>query len=355
MRPVGPSTVLLVGCAPREAEPGAELTQAWAGSGEITWLAVFDEEAKQQGQSDCQFTRRYTATEDRSVPWLCPGCEGVLDAWGEVVEGEACALAVSGRSGPSHERFGWDAAWMWRGADLGPSGELWYSPLIVLGQREDTPPQTLTFVGYAREGQAQLLAEGWFELERVPVDPWNGMSPPASYSCGWPRSDPPPYEGRWEVAAGGMLPDGWFQDGCSEPVRLHDLAGRYLVVDIGASDCGPCQWMAAETDDLLRELRGLGIPVESVSLLSRSLGAPLESPSSGELTAWSEAWSLSSPVLGDRGWGYAMSQTLWPDDFAYPTWLVVSPAFEVLGAGQGYGGPGPLRDLVVSHWAQQGE
>jgi thiol-disulfide isomerase/thioredoxin len=346
---------LLVGCAPRAAQSPLAPVQAWAGTGEITWVAIFDEEAEQQGASDCQFTRRYTAAEDRSVPWLCPGCEGVLDTWGEVAEGEDCALAVSGSAGPSHERFGWDAARVWRGADLAASGELSYSPMAVLGQRDAAAPQTLSFVGYAQQGTVQLLAEGWFELEQLSADPWNGMAPPPGYACGWPHADPPPYEGAWTLSSGDQLPDGWFKDGCGEPVRLHDLAGRYLVVDIGASDCAPCQWMAAETGELLRELRGLGIPVESVSLLSRSLGAPLEPASTEELAAWSELWNLGSPVLGDRGWGYAMSETRWPEDFAYPTWLVVSPAFEVLGTGQGYGGSEPLRDLVVSHWAQQGE
>jgi thiol-disulfide isomerase/thioredoxin len=350
MRPAGPWTSLLFGCSPDDPEPGPGSSQAWAGTGEITWLAVFDEEP----QSDCQFTRSYTAVEDRSVPWLCPGCDGMLEVRGEVVEGLDCALRADGLS-VSHERFGWDAGWMWRAADRAPSGELMFSPLELLGQRQHTSPESMSFVGYARQGEVQLLAEGWFELERVTADPWNGMGPPPTYACGWPHADPPLYEGKWAIAPGDQLPDGWFGDGCDEPVRLHDLAGRYLVVDIGTSDCGPCQWMAAETGALLHELRGLGIPVESVSLLSRSLDAPLEPPSPEELAQWSAVWNLDSPVLGDRGWGYAMSETLWPEAFAYPTWLVVSPAFEVLGAGQGYGGPGPLRDLVVSHWAQQGE
>ena len=33
--------------------------------------------------------------------------------------------------------------------------------------------------------------------------------------------------------------------GCLENLRLHDFSGRWLVIDVSAMDCPPCQDMAA--------------------------------------------------------------------------------------------------------------
>lgn len=321
-------------------------------SGDVTWTAVFDEVAKAAGAVDCTYTRTYSAREDRSTPWLCPDCEVVLSATITMSEPDReCFRAVTGTTPSPEERLGWDdTRWMRAGAA--------FAPLSELGLRtDDGTSDVLSFAGVSESlpapaGSVQLWIEGAIEVRTITSDPWNGMAPPPSYTCGWPVLDPAPYEGPWAITVGEQLPDGWFRDACDEPVRLHDLAGRYVVIDMSAADCGPCQVMAAGERAFTTEVHGLGIEVEEVTLLARSLDDPLTPADAALLTEWQEAFDLGSVVLGDRGWGYAMSSTLWPGSLSYPSWFVVSPSFEVLAAGQGYGGWDEMKAVIVDHWRQ---
>jgi hypothetical protein len=357
-----PASLLLLACAGSEDPAHLRLPSvpepSVVATGEVTWTAVFDEDATAAGAVDCTYTRTYRAMEDRSTPWLCPDCDVVLSA--DITmseEGRECFLSVAGSSPSDEERIGWDETRLMRAGSA-------FAPLIELGLRTDEAAinisdggtsNVVTFAGVSEplalaEGTVQLWIEGGFETGIVIGDPWNGMSPPPSYRCGWPVLDPPAYDGPWRIAVGEQAPDGWFRDACDEPVRLHDLAGRYIVIDMAAVDCAPCQSMAAGERAFSAEVHALGIDVQGVTLLVRSLDDPLTPADADLLDDWRDTFELGSVVLGDRGWGYAMSSTLWPETLSYPSWFVLSPSYEVLAAGQGYAGWDDMKAVIVDHW-----
>lgn len=318
-------------------------------TGEVRWTAVFDADAKAAGAVDCSYIRTYTATEDRSTPWLCPDCDVVLRAGISMSEADrACYAAVAGTTPAPVERIGWDDTRLLRaGAEFAPLGEL-----ALLGDPGDG--DTLGFSAQAQVlpapvGTVSLAIAGELETSTVLGDPRGGMSPPPTYRCGWPVRDPPTYTGPWTVEIGAQVPDGWFRDACDEPVRLHDLVGRYVVIDLAAADCGPCQQMAEEEAAFVAQLRERGIEVEVVTLLATSLSDPLAPADLALRDAWSDTFALSTVVVGDRGWGWAMARELWPESLAYPSWFVLSPGFEVLAVGRGYAGWGEMTDVIIAH------
>jgi len=182
-----------------------------------------------------------------------------------------------------------------------------------------------------------LTIDGTLERSPSDADPHEGWTPPASYECGWPTSDLPSYDGPWTIVDD-ALPDGWFLDACGEPVRLHDFAGSYLVIDIAATDCGPCQQMATAAPAFEEDMAARGLEVYGITLLAPSLDAILDDTPTGTLEEWTEYFDLVGPVLGDRGWGYSvLGSYVGIESFAYPTWAVVTPDLEVISVGTGYG------------------
>ncbi len=242
---------------------------------------------------------------------------------------------------------------------LGLQGQSWlrssyeHLPIAVAGAVDDLGDGRLALTGDpvvapVGAGTITITARGELELEETTGDPWHGLTPPADPTCGWDVRPSPDYDGAWHLAVGAQLPDGLFADACGQGVRLHDLAGSYLVVEISALDCGPCQQMASEVrlfqDLALQHLRR----VEVVTLLAPSLSAPLDPTPPSLLTLWSETFGLASPVLGDRGWGITMSEDAF-GGLSYPTWIIASPSLEVVATGQGFGGWTPILDTLLAH------
>jgi hypothetical protein len=352
MRPL----VLLVvaGCASGPVEGdragGRGPHRAITAEGEVTWTAAFDDAAHESGLGDCSYTRRYTAVEDRSTPWLCPECDVILVADVEVSEeGRACYRSITGADPPEQERIGWSADTFYR--TTYPFGPLHQAGFVEGGA---DAAERVSFVEDAADveltaGSLALGSEGSLSLGTTTADPWHGMLPPEESSCGWPRSSAPAWDGPWRIKVGRLLPDGWFGDACGESVRLHDFFGSYLVVEVSAMDCGPCQMAASDEEAFVGELRSLGIPVTVVTLLAPSLEAPVDPTPPDDLDRWSDTFDLHGPVLGDRGWGYALAGTVWPATMAYPSWFVTAPNFEVLAVGQGYDGFQGARAAITAH------
>ena len=77
--------------------------------GSVTWAVDFGPAWEADGLSDCAYTRRYTGTEDRSVPWLCPECDVVfrVDVAMHDPDELACYASLTGSTPAPVEWVGW--------------------------------------------------------------------------------------------------------------------------------------------------------------------------------------------------------------------------------------------------------
>lgn len=300
--------------------------------GDVTWSATFDEEARAAGARDCTYTRHYEASEDRTAPWLCPRCDLQVSARVTVDPADLdCYASVTGTTPQAAERLGISGDQLHRGTYA-------FAPMSAFGALDGE----LNVEGHAAQlvaptGTVTVTARGGFQEGKEHGDPWQGLLPPdGDYACGWPRSDREPWEGPWKVRIGKPVPDGWFGDTCEEGVRLHDLLGEWMVIDVSALDCAPCQAMAEGEKAFVEDLRASGVEVRVVTLLAPSLATALDPTPTELLEQWTATFDLEGPVLGDRGWGYTMGSAAFAD-MAYPSWFLVAPDGEVVDAGQGFG------------------
>lgn len=346
---------LVAGCRGSAGEPVDAAGVTALADGDVRWTVTYDEVARADGATDCTYTRRYAAIEDRSAPWTCPTCEAVFAASSSMSDADAaCYRALTGLEPSPVERIGWSDAQFFRSiyafGPMSPTSDLTGPAPDRSGDVYEVPFASAVDVPRAvGPGSAHIAVDGALAVAVAPGDPWSGMNPPEVYTCGWRRGDPPVYDGPWTPSVGEPVPDGWFTDACGQPVRLHDLTGSYVVVDISAADCGPCQAMAAGEDAFLAEVRALDIPIDVVTLLATGLAAPFDEGPVELLDAWRGVFGIQSPVLADRGWGGAMALSLWPDALAYPSWFVLSPDLDLIGTGQGYGSYDPIRQVIVDH------
>jgi thiol-disulfide isomerase/thioredoxin len=300
--------------------------------GDITWQVTFDATAASMGKTDCSYTRHYVGTEDASRPWVCPACEVVFRADVEMTAGKTdCYAQISDGEPLAEEWIGYGGGVWYRG--YGPMSDQGTMTLdgAAITTTNSVPDQPLM-----SGGAITLDVVGALTLGAEPGDAMNGFVPPATYACGWPKADPPPYTGDYTIAVGQQLPDGVFKDTCDEAVRLHDLKGKFLIVDMSARDCPPCQAMADAEPAFMEELAMQGIEVEVVTLLAPSLANPLGDTTTGMLTQWSNNYGIASPVLADRSWGIAMFAPLFGDQVAYPSWVVADENLQVIEVGSGF-------------------
>jgi thiol-disulfide isomerase/thioredoxin len=314
--------------------------------GDATWQVTFDDTAKAAGAKDCSYTRHYDAVEDRSAKWLCPTCEIMFRAKVQVTAGLAdCYSQVSKNPPATDEWIGYGNGTYFRSAG-GPTTQ--QGTAMVNGDKVVVANQVMD-LDASVGGKMAFAVSGNFTLGDTMGDPMNGFTPPATYACGWPKADPPPYAGDYVLKKGAVLPDGVFLDSCSEPVRLHDFKGKYLIVDMSAMDCPPCQTMASEEEKLISDMASKGVDVAVITLLCPSLSDVFGTTTKKNIDTWTSKFKLKSAVLADRGWGVSeFEPAVGAMNLGYPTWVVVRPDLTVVDFMTGYGSYTDIENVILA-------
>lgn len=314
-------------------------------SGDATWTVSFDATAQGNGATNCSYTRHYEGVEDQSAPWYCPECEVIFRATVQMSAGQQdCFTQISEGEPNPVEWIGWGNGVWWRGfgmlgSDQGTAG--------VNGSTVDWTNQVQDLEAPVG-GTMSFDVAGSFTLGSDDGDPMHGFTPPGTYACGWPKSDPAAYGGNYALSLGGEMPDGWFKDSCDEAVRLHDFQGDYLLVVMSAMDCPPCQSLANNEEQFVTDLAGQGITVRVITLLAPALDYPLDETTQNDLDSWIGSYSLTQPVLADRGWGLSMYVPVLGEDTSYPAWMLVDPDLNVLDYATGFGGFDEIEATIVA-------
>jgi len=291
-----------------------------------TTIALDFSALNMMGLMNCTLTRTtMNGVEDRSAPWICPMCDTVFHAdiaygpndmmcWSQVPNGEPLTTV---------EWLGF-ANWMLYTAGANEIGS---------GRQDTRSGNQVSGTSSHSVMGVTVTYNDAFTLGGDNGDPLNGMVPPASYKCGWPRANPAPYTGSYNnFAVGSPLPDGVFRDSCGDPVRLWDFQGTYLIVDIAAIDCIACVDIAGSEKPLLTRLGSAGIPTRIITLLSPSLEAPAtEVTDPTLLTNWgTQNGAPTEPVLADRGYGISMFRRYEGATVNWPSYLVVGKDLTIL-------------------------
>ncbi len=314
-------------------------------AGDATWAVTFDATAQGNGATNCSYTRHYEGVQDQSRPWLCPSCEVIFLATVQMTAGQQdCYVQVTDQPPATEEWVGYGGGTWWRGRG---------GPMSDQGTATVTTT-TVDLVNAVQDLEAPVGGimgfdvTGAFTLGEEQGDPMHGWVAADSYSCNWPKSNLPEYTGNYLLTIGQTLPDGLFRDRCDEVVRLHDFQGAYLVIDMSAIDCPPCQNMAAEEAQFVADMAAQSIEVHVITMLAPSLADPLGLTTTAMLENWTTTYGLASPVLADRGWGLSMFLPALVDETAYPSWVIVDPDLVVFNMGVGYGGFGELETAILA-------
>ncbi len=333
---------------PDTAPPPPSLPEVLQVDGEITWTLDFSPAAEAEGYVDCSYTMKYTGHEDRSTPWLCLDCSPIVRLTGELQDGAMnCYMQVDEADTPSTEWLGVaDGQWHWTDAvgyrlQTQGSGTVTDESWTLTGTSEDTVGTQLPVT---------RSSTGSLALSTANADPFFGMTPPESYACGWPTTDLPAYAGDYTLALGHELPDGVFVDQCGEPVRLHDLTGSYLVLDIAALDCDPCKESSSKVADFVASMAGDGYDVQFITLITPSIYLHEGSVAAEHVQEWAEAFGLDSPVLVDRGYMQVVGGSHFGESgLGYPTVILVAPDRTVFHMQNGFSGWPEKGDHIKAH------
>jgi hypothetical protein len=314
-------------------------------SGDVTWKVTFDAAAKMAGATDCSYTRHYEASEDSSARWLCPECEIMFLADVKMTAGQTdCFPQVSTSTPSATEWVGYGGGKWWRG--LG--GPMTDQGTATVDTKMVTTANVVAPAVAPKGGMLSFDVAGALTFGEKEGDPRNGWVPPATYTCSWPKADPAAYTGNYALKVGDTLPDGLFHDSCDEAVRLHDFKGSYLIVDMSAMDCPPCQSMAGEEEKFVADMAAQNIKVNVITLLAPSLSNVVGLTTKKMLDTWIKKYKLTTPVLADRGWGLSVLGVAIGDQVGYPSWALVDPNLKVLQFESGYGGFDAIKAAIVA-------
>lgn len=332
---------------------------AYTLTGSVTWSLDFDADAEALGFVDCDYTRTYDGVEITDQPYLCPDCTLLVSSTATMTEGyEDCYLQIDDGDQARPELIGTGLV---DGADhffrsgvenvsLGDMGEL--SGDVSSGYTVAWESESSLTDG----GVMVLSATGSFsrsQSDSVMVDDITGART-EPYACGWPLNSPGGASPTFTVSTGAIFPNARLEDQCGEMVDLWDFRGYYLVIDASATDCGPCQAMAGDAEAFKARMEEACLPVELITILSESLSAVNQPADLATRQEWADYFGLTSPVLGDRGFGYA----LLPDYFgntegmSFPSIVVVDPEGYVLYGDEGYSSEitfDSIEDVIRAH------
>lgn len=330
-------------------------------SGTVTWTLDFDADAEHLGYVDCDYTREYAEmVEVTDEGWTCPDCRWIVQGSATMTEGyEDCYLQIDGDDAVRGEQLGVGEV---DGEDHffragNENVELTDTESVVV---DDTDFE----VAWVSEGELDaggrvtLSARGRFTASTSATEMVEDPRVPREepYACGWPTMNPGGPVERWVIAEGEVLPNARLMDACTEQVDLWDFRGRYLVIDAASPNCGPCQAMAEGAEAFKAQMEAECLHVELITLLNASLSA-VNLPADGlTLVAWKQEFGLSSPVLADEGYAYALfPDYLQPGEtgMSLPSTVVVAPDGTVIGGMTGYsedaGGWEPFATMIRAH------
>lgn len=327
--------------------------------GSVVWTLDFDAAAEAAGYVDCTYARSYVAQAqivDRG--YLCPDCDLLTLGDGEMTSGyEDCYLQISDADAVRAEHLGL--------GDVDGAPHFFRSGLenLSLGDMGAIVGTADAFdVAWEDEGEVDgggtmlLTAAGSFtrnaDVVQDLADPEAARAEP--YACGWPQNNPGGPNASWDVAVGAPFPNVRLDDQCGEPVDLWDFLGFYLVVDASSPDCGPCQAMAADAEAFKARMAEQCVPVELITVLNASLGDVLAPADLDMRNEWADTFGLSSPVLADQGFGYAvMAAALQDEGISLPTVFVVDPDGVAIAGQTGFGSWDDYEALILDDWASR--
>ena len=311
----------------------------------VTWTLTFNETAAETlGYEDCAYSRDFDGEELLGFDYLCADCDLIVRGDAVMPDGDAdCYSQIASGDGSRPEWWGVTAAGALHrtGADQAPLGELTtFTGASGAGETLDIAWESTYDLGDGAE--MTLAAAGvmaWESDDGLVLDDFYG--PRADpYACGWECNDPGELGGDYDLQVGDILPNSRFEDACGDRVDLHDFYGSYLVIDTSQSDCGPCRSMAQTEEAFLAEMRTEGVPVRVVTLMGNGLADPYGTPPASTVDAWISSYSLTDPVLFDRGYAYALMPSFIEDfsgeGFGYPAWIVVDPEMRVIHGNVGF-------------------
>lgn len=312
--------------------------------GKLTWTLDFDAEAEARGFSDCSYSRSYAGSTDRSLPWLCPDCDAIFRVESRLGN-RSCFDQISEEEPAPVEWLGWSGTAFHRASVenflLGELGEA----------RRDGDRRTVSASLDPREisggGSFTMEVGGTLKTGRGTGDPMWGLTPPDRPRCGWSRADAPAYVGDQTLRLGQPIPDGWFFDACGEGFRLYDQLDQYLVIEVSAEDCPPCQDMARTEEAFVAGARADGLDVSVVTLLAPSLSAVLDPTPTESLDDWADTFDLTMPVLADRGWGFWLGYEALGEGFGYPAVIVAAPDGRLMSLESGFAGWDRIHERIA--------
>lgn len=335
----------------QRTEPEVEPTiPAVVVEGEITWTLDFDEAAEARGWTDCSYARTYRGQQFLDRPWLCAGCEVLVEGEAVMTEGEDCYAQISDQPGGGYEAWGFGGGHFYRvGLEQYPMWEP-LADFVDAGEGE--------LSGLAWDSDYTVDGGGWLNLSAQGVlsyrtDPELLPDPLAprqtDYACGWPRDDPGDLPLDYRLAEGRVFPNLKLTDQCGEEVLLWDLYGSWIVIDGTQPDCQPCQDMAAAAPEFVAAMADEGEEVVVVSLMGAGLEAPHETPEASLVASWVETFGISDPVLADRGAAFALFPPyLGMDRFGWPAWVIIDPQMRLVYGQVGFGSWDTAAEVIRS-------
>jgi hypothetical protein len=107
--------------------------------------------------------------------------------------------------------------------------------------------------------------------------------------------------------------------------------------------------MATEEEQFIADMAAQGIDVRMVTLLCPSLSDTVGTTTLPMLKSWIKKYSLTSPVLADRGWGLGMFEpAIGAETVGYPSWVLVDPELNALDFGSGFGGFAEIETAILA-------
>jgi hypothetical protein len=303
------------------------------------------------GGNSCALSVTVDGVEDASTPWLCPTCKIMYRSPFQPTTGASCLMPFFGGELPPDMWIGWTADdKLYLGIGDGFA-------TVTLGTVTRSGASVQSTIAYddanvTRAGTVQLTV-GSKNGDRL-----QGWTRSASYRCGWPRTNPPPYTGNNMGSAGSTIPDAVLTDQCGDKVRLHDLLGRYLVIEMNQTKpttCGPCDMAAQGQAAFEADMKTLGIETLVVGLMVPQYTQSNFTPAPADLQSWVTTNSVKGIALADRGLGLSAVSAIAthgsPMDAGYPSFVVVGPDGTALTGDVGYDAMrwGSLRDYIKMH------